>query len=127
MLHSHDDSVFQNGILNVLKYDIDSCESSFMVDRNVTTIGYFCFKNCNSTLKTVDFLINPLLKEIGDYAFYECSQLTRIDLTGCIYLKSIGKYAFYGCSGFQSIDLSKYKNLSLIDDYTFYTCYSLSR
>lgn len=110
----------------ITSYDIDSCPSSFIVDRNVTNIGYFCFKNCQSTLKSVDFLINPQLEEIGDHAFDGCTQLARIDLRSCLFLKSIGKYAFYGCSKLKSMDFSFCKKLRLIDDYAFSTCSSLS-
>ena len=59
---------------------------------------------------------------IGDYAFYDCKNLTGIELPEGI--TSIGDYAFYGCSSLTSIELPK--GLTSIGDYAFEDCSSLT-
>ena len=58
------------------------------------------------------------LIDIGDYAFYYCS-----DLTGSLNLPSsctsLGSYAFYNCNGFNKLYLSE---VNSIPSYCFYNC-----
>lgn len=43
-------------------------------------------------------------KEIGEYAFYKCENLTSVVLDGDV--ECIGEYAFFGCISLQDMDLS---------------------
>ena len=43
------------------------------------------------------------IKIIGGYAFYGCSGLTGVDLSGCTSLTSIESFAIYGCSALKSV------------------------
>ena len=43
-------------------------------------------------------------KEIGEYAFYKCENLTSVVLDGDV--ERIGEFAFFGCSSLQDMDLS---------------------
>ena len=88
------------------------------------------------------------IQEIGELAFYRCTNLTDVDLSGCADLKSIkyetfsgctnltnvcfpnnlgviGPYAFENCTSLTSIDLSKCTALDFIDDTCFYGCDNL--
>ncbi|MBR5278891.1 MAG: leucine-rich repeat protein [Clostridia bacterium] len=50
----------------------------------------------------VEFLA-PLVKTIGNYAFYGCERLKSIPMP--ISVKTIGNYAFYGCKKLTAIDI----------------------
>ncbi len=78
----------------------------------------------NSTLTNVT--LPDTLTKIGDYAFYGCSSLTSIDLSGCTSLQSIGIYALYSCSSLTEINLSGCTSLQSIGVYALYSCSSLT-
>ena len=56
----------------------------------------------------------------GDYAFYNCTALTSVDLPSAT---SIGSYAFSNCKALTSIDLPL---ATTIDDMAFYNCTALT-
>lgn len=58
---------------------------------------------------------------IANYAFYNCAQLTSIELPDSV--KKVGRAAFYDCSALTSVKLPD--TLEVIEDYTFYRCKSL--
>ena len=67
------------------------------------------------------------LEYIGNYAFYKCSQLTKIDFTNAISLKYIGKYSFYECTKLESIDFTNATNFEGFPKYgAFDGCKMLS-
>ena len=67
------------------------------------------------------------LTSIGSNAFYGCSGLTSVDLSGCTSLTSIGEYAFSGCSGLTGeLNLSNCTSLTSIGDFAFYGCSGLT-
>ena len=78
----------------------------------------------NSTLTNVT--LPDTLTKIGDYAFYGCSSLTSIDLSGCTSLQSIGVYALYSCSSLTEINLSDCTNLESIGVAAFFSCKNLT-
>ena len=66
------------------------------------------------------------LNSIADGAFYGCSGLSSIDLSGCTSLTSISSEAFSGCSGLTSVDLSGCDKLTSIGDDAFRRCTGLT-
>ena len=62
---------------------------------------------------------------INQYAFNGCNGLTEIDLSNCINLTSIGSNAFYNCIELTSIDLPT--SLISIEDYAFSGCSGLTK
>ena len=57
-------------------------------------------KGCNNSVIPTDGSVTS----IGEFAFYECSELTSITIPNGV--TSIGESAFYGCSGLTSITIS---------------------
>ena len=77
---------------------------------------------------SVDFSAASYLKTIGDYAFYDCQNMTgTFDMSNTEYMTVIGDYAFYNCSNMTGdIDMSASWELKEIGDYAFYNCSSLT-
>ncbi len=65
------------------------------------------------------------ITSIGEYAFYELTGITSIDLSDCAALDSIGQYAFGYCTGLASLDLSDCTELTSIGYAAFILCYNL--
>ena len=61
------------------------------------------------------------VQSVGDYAFYECSDLTYVSLPES--LTTLGNYAFYSCYGLDYISLPD--SLTYIGDGCFSSCSSL--
>ena len=59
---------------------------------------------------------------IGDYAFYDCSDLTSVTIPNSV--TSIGDYAFYRCSDLTSVTISN--SVTSIGDDAFYDCDGLT-
>ena len=84
----------------------------------VTHIGDYAFVDCTYLTKIV---IPNSITSIGNSAFYRCSSLTSVTKgTG---VKSIGDYAFYDCSSLKSVTIGE--SVKSIGDYAFYDCSSL--
>ena len=64
------------------------------VPASVTTIKRFAFAGGEAALQTITFSGTPKLTTIEEDAFYDCVNLTKLDLTNCNKLTSIGDYAF---------------------------------
>ncbi|MBR5643497.1 MAG: leucine-rich repeat protein [Salinivirgaceae bacterium] len=104
----------------------------------------------NSNLRAVfgsqvtEFVFGEDVTAIGDYAFYNCSNLTSINIpngvttigysafTNCTGLSSItipesvtsiGGYAFYGCSGLSTVTIPN--SVTSIGDFAFSSCNGL--
>lgn len=69
--------------------------------------------------KTLTEYAESHITTIGDYAFYNCNKLAKLDLPNAT---SIGVFAFYGCSTMKTINLPV---VTLIDNYAFYNGYAL--
>ncbi len=59
---------------------------------------------------------------IGDYAFYDCSELKSITIPNSV--TCIGDYAFSGCSGLKNITIPN--SVTLINNYAFRGCTELT-
>ena len=111
------------------------------IPNDVMCIKAKVFCGCSS-LQNV--MIHDRIKEIGDYAFYNCSGITNLVLPsaitsiehstfrGCVNLTrlvlpsnvtNIEDYAFYGCSGLMSVSIPN--SVKRIGKYAFYGCSSL--
>ena len=86
---------------------------------SLSTRGAFYY--CTS-LKSVTFGDNSALTTIGDYAFYQCTSLTNIEIPSTV--TSIGTYAFYSCTGITSVTSKNTTPPTVSSDYTFNTIYS---
>ena len=82
----------------------------------ISEIGGYAFRNC-SALTSVSL---PKVASIADYTFYSCSSLASINLPQAT---SIGNYAFYGCGSLTSINLPQ---ATSIGNYAFYSCSHLA-
>ena len=70
----------------------------------------------------IDLVVPDGVTVIGDYAFYNCTNLSSIIVPDSV--NNIGKYAFYNCRGLASITIPE--GVPSIGDYTFYYCTSLA-
>jgi sulfur carrier protein ThiS len=86
---------------------------------NVKNIGNYAFYNCSSL---TSITIPNNVTSIGDYAFCNCGSLASITMPNSV--KGIGNYAFYNCSNLTSITIPN--NVTSIGNYAFCECGSLT-
>lgn len=86
------------------------------------SISDYCFMYSKDTLESFSFQPNPKLTKIGPYSFYQCTKLSRIDLSPCTQLIIVDSYAFQGCSsvttlllpnGLQNISIYAFSRLKI--------------
>lgn len=99
----------------------EGCTSleSFDMPYYVTNLNQEIFSGCTS-LKEVTLSVYDL-GTIGQSAFYNCTSLETIELSG---ITSIGNYAFYGCTSLWGIGFDE--TLKSIGNYALYNCTSLT-
>ncbi len=85
---------------------------------DVKNIGDYAFQNC-SNLKGISLGGNSI-RNIGNYAFQNCSNLKEISLGDSI--RNIGNYAFSSVEGLTKIKIPYYAK---IGDYAFQNCKNL--
>lgn len=128
-------------LFNCGLYPLKIMSVIFAEDSNCTIIGEHAFDNC--TLKYLN--IPESVKNIGDYAFFSCDELTSIAIGAgvvnigegvfedCRQLTSviipdnvinIGNRAFNACKNLISVTIGK--GVTNIGNYVFYGCESLS-
>lgn len=104
-----------------------SCDAltSIIVEEGNTV--YDSRDNCNAVIRTAtnalmagcqNTTIPNTVTLIGDYAFYECTNLTNIDIPNSV--TSIGMSAFQYCTGLTRIDIPN--SVTTISPYAFYEC-----
>lgn len=109
----------QNGILKLFAPGyLEDGKYTIPTDANIHTIGDGAFSGTNISSIT----LNEYIKTINPNAFYECTNLTKINNWDSIY--SILSYAFSGCNNLSAISLPN--TLSNIDEGAFYNCENMS-
>ncbi|MCD8372697.1 MAG: leucine-rich repeat protein [Clostridia bacterium] len=96
--------------------------ASALTDVTITgdnDIAAYAFYNC-SVLTSIAITGN--VSSVGSYAFYCCYAAETIAMPDTV--EAIGEYAFYGCNSLASINLPN--SLTSISDYMFYSCNSLT-
>ncbi|MBQ8395113.1 MAG: leucine-rich repeat protein [Clostridia bacterium] len=78
----------------------DETITEIVIPDCITRLGNYAFYEC-SNLKSVIFGENSQLTSIGDYAFQYCNSLKEIVIPDGV--TSIGKYAFFECSSLTTI------------------------
>ena len=123
-----------NGVITIENGAFSGCSSltNITIPESVIRIGSYnsyyynnydsmgTFYNCTS-LSNVTINGNNL-NLIGDYAFYECSSLTSINIPNSVAI--IGYEAFYNCSSLTTINIPN--SITNIKSYTFCNCSSLT-
>ena len=99
--------------------------SSVFFPESHTKIGYDAFYGCTG-LTSLDLSGCTSLTTIRANAFQGCTGLTSLDLSGCTSLTEIGSYAFYGCKDLTSLDLSGCTSLTTIGMNAFEGCTGLT-
>ncbi len=88
--------------------------------KEVLAIGEKAF--ATSSVRTV--VLPDTVKNIGDFAFSECTSLQSIDLS-MPSMAYIGNYAFYRCTELRNVTFGD--NITWIADFAFYRCSSLEK
>ena len=120
-----------NSVMSIGNYAFSGCTgiTSITIPNSIASIGNSAFWSCtnltrviinsntivgktytyNSNFKTIfgnqveEYILGDSVTHIGDYAFYDCSGLTSIEIPNSV--MSIGNYAFSGCTGLTSVDI----------------------
>ena len=85
-------------------------------------VPVFVGKRLQSFQDKLEVVLPKSLKEIGDYAFYNCYNLVSVNIPDSV--TSIGNRAFYICSSLTSVTIGK--SVTSIGEYAFSNCSSLT-
>ncbi len=113
---SIDGVLFSKDKKTLVAFPIAYAETSYAVAEGVETIGSAAFYNCYRKLESVD--LPSTLKNIEQYAFYDCAKLTKMIIPDGI--TELGADAFSYCSNLVSVQLPK--NLEVIGYGAFRGC-----
>lgn len=87
---------------------------------------YDYYKNTAPWQQSADAITSLTLPEqminVGNYAFYNCSNLGTVTFSGTTSLRVIGDYAFYNCKSLKG-NLSLPESLTSIGEYSFFHAY----
>ncbi len=101
-------------------YCFDNIQS-VVIPNSVKNIDEFAFYYCKN-ITSVTFSGKSQLTNIGSYAFSRCENLTNIELPNDVI--SIGDNSFYNCDKLANIEIPK--NVANIGDNAFYNCATLT-
>lgn len=82
----------------------------------------FVGRSLQSFQDKLEVVLPKSLKEIGDYAFYDCKNLVSVNIPAGV--TSIGNGAFHGCTSLTSITIPN--SVTSIGDIAFFECRSLT-
>lgn len=85
---------------------------------NVTSIGEYAFRDCNSL---TSITIPSSIKSIKSYAFYNCTSINGITIPAGV--TELGSGCFEGCSSLISMTVPS--GISAVEDELFYGCTAL--
>jgi len=85
---------------------------------NVTSIGEYAFRDCNS-LSSVN--IPSSVKTIKNYAFYNCSSMSSLNIPAGV--ATLGAGVFEGCSSLLNVEIPS--GMTAIETETFFGCAAL--
>ena len=95
--------------------------NSISIAEGTKEINQYAFNNCNNL---TEINLPASVTSIGDYAFNNCSNLATVTIAEGSQLASIGYSAFYGCSSLTEITLPS--SVTSIEYSAFYNCTSLA-
>ena len=101
-------------------YNYSGSINKVIIGKYITSIGSHAFQYFNS-LSSIQFN-GTNVSFIGDYAFYNCSSLTRASIPSGV--RAIGSYAFAYCYNLEKAYFPS--TLTTVGNYAFYSCSSLS-
>ncbi len=108
--------------INKYAFYSDRSLESIVIPKNVKIIGDYSFYNCTN-LKSVTFESGSQLNIIGKYAFYNCELLNSIVIPASLTI--IDNYAFYSCEGIVTFTIESNSQLTTIGGYAFNYCRNL--
>ena len=126
--------MISESVTSIGDYAFSSCDSltSIIVDNNnpyYKSIDGNLYNKDGLTLiqyaigkQTTSFIIPSCVTSIGDYAFYDCSNMTSVEMPDSV--ANIGFRAFYFCDSLTSILIGK--DLRSIKCWVFGMCDSLT-
>ena len=97
---SEEGILFNKNKTTLIQYPRGRQDTTYVISKNVTSIGKSAFENCNSL---TNIQIPESVTVIGDNAFTSCSNLTTINISEGV--TSIGKGVFSGCGSLTSINI----------------------
>ena len=101
-------------------YSGDKPKGKIIIPGGFTEIYEGAFLDCTEII-SVKF--PKTITKIGNKAFYDCSGLQKLDLSGCKGLTTIGKSSFYDCSNLLlCLDLSDCTSFEKIEKEVFDFC-----
>ena len=109
-----------NGLESLDNLPITSALESITIGDSITEIDSRKFEGFTN-LTSVTFAENSKLTTIGEFAFYQCTSLTNIDIPDSV--TTIEQQAFNSCSSLESVEISV--NATQLLESTFYQCTSL--
>ena len=113
-----------NTVTSIETQAFDGCTNlttvMFEEGSQLETIGNAAFYNCTNL---TDIEISNSVISIGNQAFSQCSNLTSIEIPDSV--TSIGNNAFYGCSNLKNIIFEDGSQLETIGEGAFKNCTSL--
>lgn len=108
-------------------YKAEQLGITYYLPKNLTLIdvknsnGFItnsAFKNATS-LQTIHISFDTIISAVGDYAFYNCNNLSVLTLGKTYNPETIGNYAFYGCILIDDIDYVTTANTKKLGAYSF--------
>ena len=117
VLRIYGESLTAEDIETVVKSSIKHLDLSNMLESSF----------CESRFREFNFLCSIVLpknlESIGNYCFYQCKNLEKVNASDCLNLIELGAFSFCECKNLISITLPE--SLVIIKSYTFSSCEKL--